>query len=248
MSTNLNAIKRRLRRRAISLEIGGFRPPDSPAASWFGRVNLAGGGEVWPQCDGKPMHALCQINLTELPFRPPRLVDVDFITVFIGPDELPLDAANGSRWCLRAYPSLDQLVPVGRVNTGSRIKSLPMRPRIIEEDFPVWDDVAGELPADLADDYEDHFHNVGGFKLGGWPTLVQSEICWGSGAKHPAIPEYVFQIDSTEKGNWAWGDGGVGYFGRGTATGHENEMAKLGCAKRMGVRMAKLLNVCPSAM
>jgi hypothetical protein len=63
------------------------------------------------------------------------------------------------------------------------------------------------------------------FKLGGWPTLIQSEIFWAPWNRHPAAPEYVFQIDSTGKGNWSWGDGGVGYFGRGTAPGKTDEWA-----------------------
>ncbi len=37
------------------------------------------------------------------------------------------------------------------------------------------------------------------------------------------MPEYVFQIDSTDKGHWAWGDGGVGYLFRGRAEGHRDE-------------------------
>ena len=78
------------------------------------------------------------------------------------------------------------------------------------------------LPPEVEEDYVDLFENVQGFKLGGWPTLIQSEIYWAPWNKHPASPEYVFQIDSTEKGNWAWGDNGLGYFGRGTAPGHED--------------------------
>ncbi len=35
----LEAAKNELRRRAILLEIGGFRPPGNADASWFGRVN-----------------------------------------------------------------------------------------------------------------------------------------------------------------------------------------------------------------
>ena len=31
-----------------------------------------------------------------------------------------------------------------------------------------------------------------------------------------ANPKYVFQIDTTGKGNWMWGDNGIGYFGKGT--------------------------------
>lgn len=56
-----------------------------------------------------------------------------------------------------------------------------------------------------------------------WHTLIQSEIYWAPYNQHPAKPEYIFQIDSTEKGNWMWGDNGVGYFGRGTKEGHEDE-------------------------
>jgi hypothetical protein len=52
--------------------------------------------------------------------------------------------------------------------------------------------------------------------LGGWPTLIQSEISWGK--KHPAAPEYVFQINTTQKGNWMWGDNG-------TAKGRRDEWA-----------------------
>lgn len=42
--------------------------------------------------------------------------------------------------------------------------------------------------------------NVAGTTLGGWPTLIQSEVFWGPSNEYPASPEHVFQIDSTEKG------------------------------------------------
>jgi len=226
MSRALAQFRKRIRRRAVVMEIGGFRPTASPLGSWFGRVNVALPGEEWPSSEGKPMHALCQVNLTELPFRPARLDDVELITVFIGAGDLPIDEANGSNWCLRAYADLRKLVPLSPVKSRSKIKALPMRPTIIEEDFPCWDDVADNAPADMeGDDYEEQFPNVGGFKLGGWPTLVQAEIFWAPFNKHPSAPEYVFQIDTTQKGNWMWGDNGVGYFGRGTARGRRDEWA-----------------------
>jgi len=219
----MDEIERQLRRTAIGWEIGGFRPPEDPLHSWFGRVNWCAPGEVWPESGGKLMHALCQINLTGLPFRPPRLDDLALITVFIGPDELPLDTPNGEGWCLRAYPGLDGLVPLAPRETGSPIKSFPMRARVIERDYPCWEDVAIELPPEIGDAYFDLFENIGGLKLGGWPSLVQSEIFWAPWNRHPAAPEFVFQIDTTEKGNWMWGDNGVGYFGRGTAPGRRDE-------------------------
>lgn len=221
----LDEAKRQLVRRAIQMEIGGFTPPENPASSWFGRVNLAGVDETWPFCDGKPMHALCQLNIGEMPFPAPGLEDIGFVTVFIGADKLPCHSPNGADWCLRTYPSTKSLVPLERVDSGSVIKPFAMRPRIIEEDYPCWEDVNIQLPDDLDDAYFDHFENVGGLKLGGWATLVQAQIFWAPWNRHPAVPEYVFQIDSTDKGNWMWGDSGVGYFGRGTAKGHTDEWA-----------------------
>src|SRR5690606_8902003 len=108
------------------------------AASWFGRVNLCAPRESWPRTNGEPMHALCQINLSEMPFRPPRLEDVELLTVFIGPKELPFDAPNGTNWCLRAYPSLRNLVPIAQLKTGSQMKPFPLRPIVVESDFPNW--------------------------------------------------------------------------------------------------------------
>lgn len=227
MSTPLDEFRTTIRRRAIGMEIGGFRPPNNAATSWFGRVGFAAPGETWPCTHGKPMHALCQINLTELPFRPPRLDDLEFITVFIGPDQLPTDGSNenGTNWCLRAYQDVNNLVPLIEVKTGSPIKAFPMRPTIVEEDYPKWEDVPCDVPPEVEGKYYDWFENAYGFKLGGWPSLIQSEIYWAPWNKHAIAPEYVFQIDTTEKGNWMWGDNGVGYFGRGTVAGRRDEWA-----------------------
>ena len=219
----LEAAKEALRRRAVVFEIGGFRPTDDFLMSWFGRVSFAAEGEDWPMTGGSPMHALCQINLTQLTFRPPHLSDVDFIAVFVGPNQLPVDDPNGTNWCLRTYSSLADLKPLRLVETGTSIKPFPMRPQVVEEDYPKWEDVKVKLDGDFARNYYDHFDNVRGLKLGGWPTLIQSEIFWAPWNTHPASPQYVFQIDTTEKGNWMWGDNGVGYFGRGTSPGYENE-------------------------
>lgn len=223
--TGLESLRDRLRRRAIRMEIGGFRPPEGPGGSWFGRVNLALPGEEWPTHGGKPMYALTQIDLTQLPFRPPRLDEVEMITVFISADLLSYDGPNGDGWLLRAYPDVSALVLLEPVDTGSEIKPFPMRPQVIEEDYPAWEDLPTGLAEAFAGEYYDHFSTAEGFKLGGWPLLVQHHVSWGAWDIHPAAPEYVFQIDSTDKGNWGWGDRGVGYFGRGTAAGHTDEWA-----------------------
>jgi uncharacterized protein YwqG len=221
----MDDLKQRLARAGVKFEIGGFMPSDDPFESWFGRVNVCAHGETWPEFAGKPMHALCQVNVRNLPLRPKRLADIDLITVFIGPDDLPIDVPNGENWCLRAYKNMDTLVSLAQRDTKSHVKAFPMRPSVFHEDFPCWEDVPIDLPEDVSVRYYDLFENIPGFKLGGWPTLIQAEIFWAPWNKHPAAPEFVFQIDSTEKGNWMWGDSGVGYFGRGTTLGKEDEWA-----------------------
>lgn len=98
-----------------------------------------------------------------------------------------------------------------------------MRPTGTVDDFPCWEDVSIELPKDIGENYYDLFETLDGLKLGGWPRLIQSEISWAPFNLHPAKPEYVFQIDSTKKGQWSWGHDGVAYIGRGTAPGKEDE-------------------------
>lgn len=225
MANVIDEFRNQFDRKAIVMEIGGFRPSDHPLASWFGRVNMGALEETWPLQDERPMLALAQINLTELPFPIPGIDDIDFITVFIGPEKLPLPhEKNGSHWVLRAYKKIADLVPLEKPNSPTSIKPFQMRPKIVEHDFPCFDDVPLAFREQLWEAYQaDQIENVGGFKLGGWPTLIQSEIDWAPYNQHPAKPQYAFQIDTTEKGHWMWGDNGVGYFGRGTAKGRSDD-------------------------
>lgn len=223
MDNTIEEFKRKIKRKAIVLDIGGFRPPEDSMYSWFGKVAYCTEDESWPTQNGEPMYALAQINVTHLPYRPKGLEDIDFIAIFIDSNELPTDASNGDNWLLRAYKDISKLIPMEQADTDSHIKPFPMNPREVEEDYPCWEDLPVGCPEEIDDDYYDLCENTYGFKLGGWPSLVQSEIYWAPWNKHEAVPEYIFQIDSSEKGNWMWADNGVGYFGRGTAKGKEDE-------------------------
>jgi uncharacterized protein YwqG len=229
--SSLESIKDKVKKKATMMQIGGFTPDNDASSSWFGKVMLSLPGEVWPTCKGKPMHALCQINLTKLPYVPESLSNLEFITLFIGPEDYPNEDINGVNWCLRSYNNISELVPLKQVTTDSEIKAFQMMGILVEEDYPGWDDFSNieikdnqlALSEEIEENYWDYFENISGFKIGGWPTLIQSEIYWAPYNQHPINPEYVFQIDSTEKGNWLWGDNGVGYFGRGTKEGHKDE-------------------------
>ncbi len=215
-------LKKQLVRRTSRAVLGGFRPPADPFTSWFGKVNTALPGEDWPTGAGRPMMPLCQFNLAEVPFRPENLSDIAFLTMFIDQEELPTDKANGDGWMLRAYPSLEGLVPIVPPADIGYLKPFPIRWELIEEDYPSWDDAATlDLPPEADENYHDLFETQQGTKVGGWPFTVQSKIFWAPWNQHPANPEYVLQIDSESKAAWSWGDAGFGYIGRGTGAARD---------------------------
>lgn len=212
--------RNKIMKKAIRMQIGGFRPPKDKYSSFFGKVNFCSNGESWPESNGKPMIALCQINLNELPFRPDGLEDIDFITLFIDSSYFPSDDTDCDNWCLRTYRNTDDLIEMPCIETGSSIIPFPMRPEVIE-DYPCWDDLPIDCPEELEEDFYSLFPNQSGFKLGGWPTLLQSEIFWSSNEEFN--PTFIFQVDSIEKCNWVLADGGIAYLGRETVKGKLDE-------------------------
>ncbi|MHC4864890.1 MAG: DUF1963 domain-containing protein [Planctomycetota bacterium] len=206
--------------------VGGFRPPEDPFASWFGRVRVARPDEAWPDHEGEIMVPLCQINLSELPYVPEKLRNVALITVFIDAEDLPTGAPNGRGWELRTYPSLEGLAETVEPDCEGAIKPFPVRWELIEEDYPCWEDVPRQLCTKMLaegtdEEYFDLFENVACSKVGGWPSLIQGGIMWGPKNLVPPDMDYVFQINSEPKGAWGWGDAGTGYFGRGSWFGKD---------------------------
>ena len=206
--SKISQIEAQLIKKAVVMRLGGV--PVSSSQSMFGQVNWKLPHEIWPTYQERPMYALCQINLDSLPFVPPCVRDLVYISVFVSNVAVGSGSANDSRWCLRAYRDFSRLVPMDIVETGSPIRTLSMEPDVVD-DFPCWGDVDVTLPGEIASSYYDIFDNVEGFKIGGWPTTVGGCLEWSA----PST-EFVFQIDSTAVGNWVWGDGGIGYFGRNT--------------------------------
>jgi Domain of unknown function (DUF1963) len=220
-----------LSRRAAVAEFGGFRPPDDPTSSWFGRVLLAGPGEVWPLTDGEPMLALAQINLSEVPIVPEPLNGLAFLTIFIGPRELPVDEPNGTGWCLRTYRTLDELEPLyepapAKAGDPKLRKGEPLTYRAVPLrwhealDWPSRDDV----PTALLDDWDDAAETddrqvLDGLKLGGWPACVQAAVDWAERGERLSGVEFVLQIDSEPKSGFEVGFGGAAYIGYRDATG-----------------------------
>lgn len=210
----LEKIQRLLAKPACRMIVGGFRPSSDPFASWFGKVSIAQAHEAWPLFQGEPMMPLCQINCTELPMRSEALIHVDFLTLFIAADKLPVDdTANGEGWALRTYKNDQSLTLLEQPTTlKSSTKAFPVRWEMIPQDYPSWKDaldILKENDLSLFDDHQNLFPNHYCSKLGGWPSHIQSRPFDYFTDK----PTYVFQIDSEYKAHWSWGDNGIGYFG-----------------------------------
>ena len=105
-------------------QIGGFRPPDDPAGSWFGGRFVGLPGEPWPTWQGQEMLSLLQVRVDELPYRPPQLGGMALVTVFAARDEIPCDAPNGEGWLVRTYPSAKGLIPLPAPTAGSPIRRI----------------------------------------------------------------------------------------------------------------------------
>lgn len=204
----------RLARPASRMTLGGPEP-ETPVASWFGRVTLAEPGEQWPSWNGRPMWPLCQIVVNELPHVPESIRDLALIRVFIDPDYHELDPLHDPFWKVRTSKSLDGLIAASEPAHGSRIRPQPARWKPIN-DLPEADDLPAEVRDEVRDLWGESFHSSERTKIGGWPHVIQWSPVWAPGGEHPARPEYVLQIGSEEKARWMWGDAGVAWFGRGT--------------------------------
>jgi uncharacterized protein YwqG len=213
----------KIKKSAIVFQVGGFRPIENLTASWIGNITVKGINESWPEFNGQPMIPICQLNLSELTNRPDNLKDIELITLFLDSNELPDDQPNGKGWLLRTYKDLAGLEEIEKPTTNFPIKAFQLKPKFIDNDFPCQEDCPVEVPDKFDDSYSDFFPNQEGIKIGGWPTLVQSEIFWAPFNQHPAEPEFVLQIDSIEKANWYWSDNGVAYIGRGTKSESKEE-------------------------
>ena len=207
---------RRYERLASVGQVGGFRPPSTPRTSWMGQVLLGAPGETWPTSEGRPMWGVCQIRVDELPAAAPAGLDgVELVTIFVDLLELPFDTPNGTGWEIRAYPSIDALVPL--LEPEREDDDLGVRP------FPVLWRARVDMPShdDAPDDaYREYFTSLEewpeaaayGLKVGGWPATVQNEVTWTLAGEEDV--EFVIQVDTDEKSRVMIGDAGLAYFGR----------------------------------
>ena len=220
----INEIKKMLAKKATIFTSGGFKPTYSDTESWIGRVYLYKEDETIPvDSNGKMMFPLLQICLDGLPYIPDSLKGIKVLTVFVS-DNIPVElVGNGNNWVLREYKEGDILVNKDLSNNSSPIKPFPLKSRLIEEDYPIFD--GGDIPEDIMEeleemedsgeitDYYDYTECHSEHKIGGYPCYIQSGINWGEGY------EFVLQIASDEKANLNIIDSGNIYLAKNRLTG-----------------------------
>lgn len=217
-------IKKQIVRKATEFITGGFKPTNSISESWIGKVYLYKEDEEIPNdSKGNLMFPLFQLCLDNLENIPKILSETKVLTVFIA-EELPMDLTeNGNDWLIREYKKSDNLIIKEVTNPKSFIKPFPLTPKIIEEDYPVWD--GGGLTSEMEDkilelenskiidSYYDITENQYGHKLGGYPSFCQSGVDFGDDY------EFVFQIASDEKAHFNVVDSGTIFLAKNSKTG-----------------------------
>jgi uncharacterized protein YwqG len=193
---------------------------DDFLGSFFGVVKASLPDERWPEYQGNPMLGILQLNLEDLVYRPPGTEDIRLLTLFVDSESYP--EREGS-WLLRTYRSLSKLKCLESPNRELEVRQVSLGPPALIEDYPCFEELAEDIEDELWDTFSEQHPTARGVKLGGWPSLVQSEISWAPQNEHPADPKYVLQIESLEEARWQWGHDGCAYLGRGTVKGRQNE-------------------------
>lgn len=214
----IDEIKTLLRKKAIIYHSEGGKSLGETDESWIGSVRWKQAGEGFPvDRTGETMIPLATFFLDGLPYRPKALSGIGLVTVFMSTAIWEnLGEEDLSPWfVIRAYTSITELVPCEY--SSSIIRAFPLRPELVENDFPEWD--GGGIPEELESrivamedakgiEYYEDIHE-GGYafhKIGGYPSFCQSGFLFGGGY------DFVMQIVSDDKAGLNIVDAGNFYF------------------------------------
>lgn len=213
----IKEIKDKLRKKAVLFQTGGARAENIIKQSWIGKVNLGYAEEVC--LNQKPMFPIMQLCLIGLPFIPNALKNTKLLIVFISSEFIDQPEQN---FCIREYPTLEGLVEKDFGESFDGIKSFPLFPQLIENDYPNWD--GEDIPSDLTDVilrmekeegiqyYRDIYEESDvKHKIGGYPNYCQGSNGFEAGY------EFVLQIASDPKAGLEIVDDGNFYFAKNPA-------------------------------
>lgn len=167
--------------------------------------------EDWPCRNGDPLVPVVQLNLSDVPYRPPLMRDVAFLTLFVHPDLWSDADAADNDWCLRTYRSTRELVALKLPE--SQNASTNLEP-VLVEDYPCFEELNKAQDESFSKRLSKAHPTWSGIKIGGWPLEN------GLFSDHAAQPNYLIQVDSPHQTHSIRGRI---YIGRGTAPGKKNE-------------------------
>ena len=210
----LEEIKSALQRKAVIFQTGGFRPTNEIGESWIGAVKWKKPEDEIPKgIDGKEMLPYASLFMSYLEYVPAEMEGVVLCNVFISSDIYDHLLDMEGYYHVQTYDSIDGLAACDLKNDN--MKAFPLKPQLIDNDFPEWD---GGLDPNIEDEiikledeeeinyYEDiHTEVYSMHKVGGYPAYIQP----GNWDKQY---EFIFQISSDEKANLNIVDSGSFYF------------------------------------
>ncbi|MEK3726671.1 MULTISPECIES: DUF1963 domain-containing protein [unclassified Lysinibacillus] len=207
-------IRAQLAKQATIFQTGGIRPTHDLLESWIGYVGWSLPEEEQPPSGYQP---LATFFLKDLPYVPAALKPFQLVTLFV--DERLLDHLMeddlSPYFHIRTYTTLEGLVKREWQHDG--IRAFPLQPKLITNDYPVWD--GGGIPLQIEEDiltleheeeleyFEDIVEDLYPLhKIGGYPSFCQSGYDFGEDTP------FVLQIASDAKARLNIVDHGNFYF------------------------------------
>jgi len=210
----IEEIKKVLKRKAVIFQTGGFKPANEIGESWIGCVKWKQKDDEIPKDkDGEDMFPLASIFTGGLEYVPEGIKGIELCNIFISKNIFDhlldmegyyhvtmINSTEGLESCLWENPN---------------VKSFPLKPELIEDDYPQWDggmdpsieDAVIELENNGEIDYYEDIHteDYSMHKVGGYPAYIQP----GDWNKEF---EFIMQISSDEKADLNIVDNGSFYF------------------------------------
>ena len=62
---------------------------------------------------------------------------------------MPDDKSNGEGWLIRTYSDIQELEEIEKPNADFPIKQFQLKPEILDNDFPCWEDCPIEVPQEF---------------------------------------------------------------------------------------------------
>ncbi len=198
---------KRIGKRPVMAQIGGFRPEDG-LKSWFGGNFVLNNAMDWPSDADGLMLPVIQIMTAEIPNGRDFFGDIKLLQVYLNARELPTTVAkNGEGWRLLEYDSIEDLTVVETPKAVQIYKPFQIKWSLAEQpDYPCWEESWAYFDMteineseELSDRFFEEFERYYRTKIGGYASFIQSPC---------GDYEYVFQISSEEKPRFMVGDNG----------------------------------------